>query len=617
MCSQSIIAQPPVTFTNVTTSVGLSGHLDDYNKAAWGDYNNDGWVDLHSGGIIFRNDSATLFTPVASVPGEAIWGDYDNDGLLDIFSFSAVGGGLYRNVGFDTFADMSNLLMPPLPDIKSRGAVWGDFDLDGHLDLYIGGYESPSYQKDYIYMNNGDGTFSNTWETAEHDPARGVTACDFDEDGDLDIYVSNYRLEANHLWLNDGNGNFENVSPSYGVDGIDDGWSFSFGHTIGSAWADMDNDGDFDLFAGNFSHPAEFQDRPRFYENLGPDSSYHFADRSESAALAWQESFASPTFADYDNDNDLDLFYTTVYSGDFPVLLRNNGNWTFNDKTDEAGLSDLTDTYRASFADYDNDGYVDLITGTGLYRSSGGTNKWLKVKLIGTCNKTNVSAIGAQVRLYYGDQIATRQVEAGTGEGNQNDLTLHFGIYTNYTLIDSLVVNWPGVNRQTMYNIPLNRTLTILEDPFNISLPDSVTIDLYDEVTLGPVHLGPYTYLWSIGDTTSQITVRPDSTTTYHLTIGDSNCLKTESTTVVVNSPLGDNDILIYPNPFSEGTTVHFDHDGNSIYELRIFDVKGRIVKEKFITQSPISIERGSLRSGAYILELKGENIYRQRMIVR
>ena len=92
-------------------------------------------------------------------------------------------------------------------------------------------------------------------------PARGITTADYDEDGDLDIYVSNYRLVPNTLWQNDGKGEFAQVEGEKKVDG--DGGLGAWGHTIGSSF-DFNNDGHFDLFVGNFSHPPSYQDRPKF-----------------------------------------------------------------------------------------------------------------------------------------------------------------------------------------------------------------------------------------------------------------------------------------------------------------------------------------------------------------
>ncbi len=451
-------------FDNVTADARLT-MLSNY-AAAWGDIDDDGDPDLFTSGQLWRNHGG-LFArvPGLTAPGQGFFGDADNDGDLDLFAFS--GGprvylqqadGRWRP-GFRAFPDSGI--------VDSRGAAWADFDNDGLLDVYIGGYESAGYEPDELYLANGDGSYSLAWTeepsgpyTTYTKPGRGVTVCDFDEDGDQDVYVSNYRLEQNNLWINDGAAGFEEVALSYGVAGKDFGWDYSFGHTIGSAWGDLDNDGDFDLFVGNFSHAVYFHDRPMFLENRGADAGWTFADRSADAGLAWQESYASPALGDYDNDGDLDLFFTTVYSGDHPVLYRNDGDWGFTDVTFAEGLAGITATYQASWADVDQDGQLDLVSGGDLYRNRGNDNHWLLVRLEGNGDTSNRSAIGAQVRIDLGDRVITRQVEAGTGEGNMNDLTLHFGLGDEAGPVD-LDLRWPDGTTQTLPAVELDQFLRV------------------------------------------------------------------------------------------------------------------------------------------------------------
>jgi hypothetical protein len=142
--------------------------------------------------------------------------------------------------------------------------------------------------------------------------------------------------------------------------------------------------------------------------------------------LRWQESYASPTLGDFDNDGLLDLFFTTVYPGDKSVLYRNRGQWRF-EEVSAAAKVDVPTTYQAAWADFDNDGYLDLATGGRLFRNPGGNGHLLRVQLTGT-GKVNSTAIGAQVRVRLRDQILSRQVEGATGQGNQNDLTPHIGL---------------------------------------------------------------------------------------------------------------------------------------------------------------------------------------------
>jgi hypothetical protein len=442
--------KPLPIFVDVTEAMGLKGMSG--GVAAWGDFDNDGWVDLCVGGEIWRNEEGKRFKKVGQVAGPAVWGDFDNDGYLDLFCFET--GRLFRNVKGTKFEEKK---LPKLPTKVSLGATWGDFNGDGFLDLYVGGYEIwPSEEfPDVILMSEKGERFVESWRQTQILRARGVTAADFDEDGHLDIFVSNYRLQPNLLWKNDGKGKFADVAKAYGAAGNEK--LGCYGHTIGSAWGDLDNDGHLDLFVGNFSHPPEYQDRSQFLRNKGPEGKFHFEDMTKIAKLRWQESYASPTLGDYDNDGLLDLYFTTVYPGDKSVLYRNLDKWKFEEIKDGAGLS-LPQTYQAAWADFDNDGHLDIITGGKLFRSSGTKNHWLKVRLEGS-GKVNRAAIGAQARLRLGNQTLTRQVEGATGQGNQNDLTLHFGLGERKDPVE-LEIRWTDGSRQ-LAKTPVDRTITV------------------------------------------------------------------------------------------------------------------------------------------------------------
>lgn len=453
--------------------------------AAWSDCNADSYADLVTNEAVWINRAGRGFDRMASPMDGAILGDYDNDGFPDAYSISH--WNLYHNEGENGFVDAS-AHMPTLTRVPSQGASWADHDNDGDLDIYIGAYEATypgPYQTDVILRNDGEAGFVIAWQqSGDIDPARGITSADYDNDGDIDIYVSNYRLEANLLWENDGMGKFTNVAKQRGVAGIDNGYSYSFGHTIGSAWGDMDNDGLIDLFVGNFSHPHVDQDRPRFYKNRGAEHDFSFADMSDNAGLAWQESFASPSLVDYDNDGDLDLYFTTVYNGDHSVLYRNDGDWHFTDVTAEAGLANMATTYQAAWADFDHDGDMDLFTAGQLYvnqtiemipEADRDTKKhdrhWLRVTLQGDGKRINRGAIGAQVRIELDEQTTlARQVEAGTGMGNQNELTLHFGLGARAEPV-SLQIAWPGGTQHTLENVAVDQAIVVKWSDLNADEP--------------------------------------------------------------------------------------------------------------------------------------------------
>ncbi|MBN1436101.1 MAG: CRTAC1 family protein [Sedimentisphaerales bacterium] len=445
------VGRGEVRFVDRTEELIGQGSLG--GKAAWGDFDDDGWVDILAGGALWVNDEGRGFTRLVSC-GDGVMGDYDNDGYLDVFCYGS--RRLWRNVGGVELEEQE--LGDLLPEV-SRGASWGDHDGDGDLDLYVGGYEVwPDEEYADVMLENYGGSFGIRWEQELILRARGITSCDFDADGDIDIYVSNYRLLPNLLWVNDGTGVFWEEGADYGVAG--DGDYDAYGHTIGSAWGDFDNDGDIDLFVGNFSHPADYQDRPKFYRNMGEDNGWRFEDVSYRAGLMWQESYASPALGDYDNDGDLDLYFTTVYEGDHAVLYRNDGRWRFRNVTEEVGLAEMGATYQAAWADFDNDGDLDLATAGRLWVNEGNDNHWLKVRLAGDGETVNRWAIGAQVRIELGDDTLTREVEAGTGEGNQNDLTLHFGLGDWDEDVD-LEILWPGGERQRVNGVAVDQTLVV------------------------------------------------------------------------------------------------------------------------------------------------------------
>ncbi len=400
------------------------------SQACWIDVDRDGWVDLCSGGVVWRNDGGRKFVKLADGFAHVVAADFDNDGFPDLFSWSALR--MFRNNNGKSFEPVE---ITGLPKCVSQGACCGDFNGDGFADLYVGGYEDWNAgitYPDLLLINDRGITFKLAWSEARY-RARGVTSCDHDQDGDLDVYVSNYRLQPNVLWQNDGRGKFKDVTAAANAAGTSPG--FGGGHSIGASWGDFDNDGLFDLFVGNFAHVDARGDQPksRFLQNLGPTKNHGFQDRGPCGVF-YQESYASPACADFDNDGDVDLFFTTVYAGasfgrkNNPVLFRNDGAFAFTDSTQAAKLTSLPPTYQAAWADYDQDGDLDLVTAGKLFENLMAKGDWLAVRLEGDGVAINRSAIGAQVRIELGDRTLTRQVEAGTGQGNQNDLSLHFGL---------------------------------------------------------------------------------------------------------------------------------------------------------------------------------------------
>jgi len=426
------------TFEDVTAQSGLSGLSG--RLAAWGDYDNDGFPDVMIGGKLFRNRRDGTFAPVRlSVPptgGSGVWGDYDNDGRLDFYSASGAGI-LLRNTG----GGFEKAAITPNPHGRSRAAAWADANGDGRLDLLVTNYEKGNRAfPDLYYQARGDGTFAaprrlpakSCWK------GRGVNWADFDNDGDPDFYVSNYRLMPNQLWVNDGHGRFADEARIRGVAGRPKGPRIpatkdfpayrTQGHTISACWGDLNNDGYLDLVVVNFSHRPAWQDRPMVLINSGPPY-FAFADinRKAAAGIHRQESYAKGALGDFDNDRDLDLYITTVYKGDNGTLFANDGTGRFQDVGAATGARG-GNSYQVAWVDYDNDGDLDLLAGGRLLRNRGNGNAWVKVRVVGDAG-SNRAGIGARVTVTAGRRTFIREVSGGNS-GNQNDLTVHVGLET-------------------------------------------------------------------------------------------------------------------------------------------------------------------------------------------
>jgi hypothetical protein len=448
--------------------------------AAFADLDGDGWPDLICDGRIYKNDHGRRFVDVTktsgvSGSGAAVVADIDSDGLPDIY-FCGGTGALYHNLGNMRFEDWTKKV-PPNKHARSLAAAFGDLDGDGHVDLYVSNYEDwkdNTYPYPHLLFRNRGGNrgFAPWWEGKGKQvlPGRGVTFFDVDGDGKPEIYVSNYRLAPNFLWFHDLKTVLKDRAVELGVAGTPgpkvrygNGLEVAAcGHTIGSCVADFDNDTHLDILVANFSHAPAWQNRCQFLRNTGP-SKFRFEDKSAVVKLRWQESYAVAVAGDVDNDGRVDIFLTTVYPGDRSVMYRNLGNWKFEDVTQQAGV--LTQqTYQAAFADIDGDGFLDMVSGGKVWintlgrHPTLGKNRYLKMRLEGS-GKCNRLGIGSRVVVRVGKQTFTRQVEAGTGSGSQNDLTLHFGVGKASGPAE-VTVWWAGGGRST-HRAELNRTVVL------------------------------------------------------------------------------------------------------------------------------------------------------------
>lgn len=523
-----------VVFTDVTAQAGISfrhahgGTGKRYflettgSGACFFDYDNDGWLDLfvvqsgplpgHPGygtmrSVLYRNNRNGTFKDVTTQAGihfagygqGCCAGDYNNDGWIDLYVTGYGGNALYRNKGNGTFIDVTKRA-------NVRGGGWStscafaDYNNDGDLDLYVANYldyrvgqdpschlpgtSLPAYcaprqfdgAPDVLYRNNGDETFTDvTRQAGVYDPqgkGLGVVWGDYDNDGDLDLYVANDGT-VNRLYQNQGNGTFKDVSFSAGV-GLGENGEAQAG--MGTDMGDYDNDGWLDIFVANFSG-----ENNSLYHNEGNGT---FSDVSFATGVGAPSLLLlgfGADFFDYDNDgfkdiavanghvlDNVDLLNEGITCAEPLLMYRNLGNGTFEDVSQRMGKAWVVPRVSRGLAtgDYDNDGDLDVFIvnlnqkATLLRNDGGNRNHWMAFRLIGT--KGNRDSIGARVTVTVGGLHQMEEVRSGSSYCSQNDLRLYFGL-GKATHVDRVEIRWPGGRVETLQNVPSDQWVQVVE----------------------------------------------------------------------------------------------------------------------------------------------------------
>ena len=524
--------RPPVTFeevpaaTSKITWVHDNAHSPDRQLpetvgagCAFLDYDNDGWMDIYfvnSGpsdfftppkplkNALYHNNHDGTFTDVTDKAGVAggkfgmgvAAADFDGDGNIDLYVTNYGSNILYRNNGDGTFTDVTDKAGVSAPG-WSTCATWFDYDNDAKLDLFVSSFvfydksqnplcTDPTLQRRYycvprlfkpqpsrLFHNNGDGTFQDVSRESgiAGSPGKsfGAVATDVNNDGLMDLFVANDTM-PNFLFLNKGNGKFEEIGLSAGVAYGEAGRPRS---GMGVDAADYDGDGWQDLFVANIDQ--------EFFSLYHNEKDLIFTDQPGEIAPSTQLlSGWGLKFFDYDNDGDPDLFLVNGHPDDMiesrvprvrhkePLLMFENTGRAFKDVSAKSGavFSKMFSGRGMALGDFDNDGDEDVLTSNNgepplLLRNQGGNrNNWIGLQLVAT--KSNPAAVGAMITWQAGTLKRTRLKTSGGSYLSSHDPREILGI-GSATKIDSIEIRWPSGKVDKLTNPPLNKYVKVVE----------------------------------------------------------------------------------------------------------------------------------------------------------
>ena len=632
------------TFKEVAIEWGVEHYHHNLNYIGVGggvaifDYNNDGYQDLYfTGGNfqdeLFKNNGNRSFTPVGLYAGIGITkyyntksvttGDINNDGYRDLF-LSTEGGLrnlLFLNNGDGTFTEIGG----QYDDFWSTGGVFGDFNLDGYLDLYVIryiesgkaivdeesnviGFDQTCYANN-LYLNNGDLTFAKQDSSGTEDEGCGlaVVATDIDNDYIPDIYIANDFGEwvlPNGCYINNyPEATFNNESEALNLDARVYG--------MGIAVGDYNQDGLLDYYVTNIGSN-------KLFENQGNGSFTDVANSSDVQNTYANDKFTSSwgtAFFDYDHDGYEDLFVANGFLQAAPiignaleqpnVLYRNLGNGMFEDVTMLETISDSNIAKGMAVGDLDNDGDLEVIvtaagdnelTGNVLIyeNQSESANHWLQVLLSGTYS--NRDGIGATVKAYSNGAIWIHEVEGGSSHASQNSTIAHFGL-GEVTVLDSLVVTWPGGKHQKFEMVDTDHLIYIEEDAssFYIAGCTDQTATNYD-----PTAEFNYGCFHEVPGCLDQEAINFD----VNANVESGDCIYEQ-----IEVPLGiddDKEPGIFPNPIMHEATIQLSNRDGIEFRVRLFSITGKMIFSKVSRNSTFKFQRGDLPSGIYLLNISG-----------
>ncbi|MCP3980208.1 MAG: tetratricopeptide repeat protein [bacterium] len=510
-------------FPDIATDLGVD-KFDLCGGAVADDFDGDGRLDVVTstydprGALTYYRNDGNGFEDRSAASGldeqlgglNTIGADYDGDGDPDLlvlrgawlFDDGRIRNSLLRNDGERGFVDVTREAGMHRPAYPTQTAAWGDFDNDGDLDLYVCNESrkfdpvDPADFPSQLFVNDGKGKFTDVAARAgvtNDRYCKGVAAGDYDDDGDLDLYVSN--VSDNRLYRNDGDGTFSDVAREAGV--IE-----PRGRSFATWFFDYDNDGRLDLFVAGFDtdiadlaaeslgreHDAQ---SPRLYRNAG-DGKFHDVTRAMGLARPFLPMGAN--FGDLDNDGWLDIYLATG-DPDFEslmpnVMLRNDRGRRFQDVTRSGGFGHLQKGHGVAFADLDNDGDQDIYHQLGgffpgdrfhnaLFANPGNANRSSWIELTG--KRSNRAGFGARIRLVVREGGRTREIHRAVGSvssfgGSPRRQEIGLGRASSIELLE---IFWPASGtRQVFRDVPASRLVRIVENSDEIVLADPPQVRL-------------------------------------------------------------------------------------------------------------------------------------------
>jgi len=636
-CAVALLADAPMTraqsFSEISQQIGINAFCQDPHLMGGGvalfDYNNDNYPDLFIIGgkgpnTLLRNNWDGSFSDVSQEAGVALRGlftmgvavgDIDNDGDEDLLITTGKEDPnvLLQNNGNGSFTDISQTA--GIQDLAwSTSASFGDFNLDGWIDIYVNNYaiyeEEPFSQNirggyaNFLYQNQGNNTFVNVASTlgvADVGCGLAVAFTDYDHDSDPDLYVANdfgLSFEPNELYIN------KFPDPGFQAAAYLSGLNVKI-NAMGIAIGDYDEDGDLDYYVTNIADNPLFENREggQFFQDISSNKGVNNPD-----GTSW-----GTAFLDFNNDTYLDLIVANGQVIEAPHqnnenrLFQGNKDHQFEEVSTKTGLATNQRCRGLSLADLDNDGDLDMLFGVVaedeqsedhalLYQNNlANKNKWFKLQLVGRWSNRN--GYGSQVRVVLGDRSLIREADGGSSYLSHHSNVIHFGL-GHHSSVDSLIITWPGGHQDIYTQLKANQAIKVVETSHWYSSSNrEISIFEGDSIFLA-------------GAFQKQAGI-------YHHFLSDDKSVDTAlvvTKLTLLEKPIQAAKEVAFtaaPNPFSTHTQLRYHLKQESQVQLSVFDLMGRELRVLIDQQQsagdyvfPYQLEPTDKASGMLIFKL-------------